>query len=55
MVDRPVGLSEADIIRTLAVIEAESEINNVPPPQRQAILDKARAQLTIKQGPPGPP
>jgi len=55
MADKPVGLSENDIIQILTVLEAEAEINNVPPPQRQLILDKARLQLTIKQGPPGPP
>lgn len=54
MADIPTGLSEKEIIAALTVIEADAEIGNVPPPQRQAILDRARKQLELKPGaPPG--
>ena len=54
MADIPTGLSEKEIIRSLAVIEAAAEIGNVAPPQRQLILDRARQQLELKPGaPPG--
>jgi len=47
---QPVGLPEREIIRTLAIIEANLEmtIPPVPLPQRQAILDKARLDMTVK-------
>ena len=52
----PVGLSEAEVIRSLAVIEAQAEINNVPAPRRADILAKARAAMEEKEArPPGPP
>jgi len=58
----PVGLSESEVIRTLAIIEANGEINGIPPPQLEAILEKARAKMELKTqrpivppGPPGPP
>ena len=59
MADVPVGLSDKEIIRSLAVIEANLEASNVPPPQRQVILDRARAQMELKPAVPdggsGPP
>jgi len=54
--DISVGLSEAEVIRSLAIIEAQGEINNVPQPRLDDILARARAQLELKpQRPPGPP
>lgn len=44
----PVGLSEAEIIAALAVIEANGEINNVPPGQLTSIVDKARKSMETK-------
>ena len=59
MAEIPVGLSEAQVIRELAVIEAFGEIQNVPPPRLADILAKARAALELKEarplGPPPPP
>ena len=56
MADVPVGLSDAEIIRTLATIEALAEVNNVPPPRMQLILDKARERMEVKPAsPPGAP
>ncbi len=50
------GLSEAEVIRSLAVIQAEGEINNVPQPRLDDILGRARAALELKEKrPPGPP
>lgn len=52
----PVGLSDAEIIRTLALIQAQAEINNVPQPRLDDILAKAREKLELKpQGPVVPP
>ena len=51
-----VGLSEAEVIRSLAVIQAEAEINNVPAPRLADILARAREQLELKEArPPAPP
>jgi len=50
----PVGLSESEIIRSLAIIEAEGEIHNVNPPQLQAILAKARKKMELKPSTPPP-
>jgi len=49
-VAQPVGLSEAQIIAELTAIEAAMEysIPPTPAPQRQAILDAARARLEEK-------
>ena len=53
---RPTGLSESQVIQTLATIEALAEISNVAPPQKQIILDEARARLEEKpDSPPGAP
>jgi len=50
----PVGLSETEIIRTLAIIEAQGEIQNVPSPQLSLILDKARKKMELKPSTPPP-
>ena len=56
MADVSVGLSEAEVIRSLAIIEAQGEINNVPQPRLDDILARARAKLELKpESPPGPP
>jgi len=44
----PVGLSDAAITAALAVIEAQGEINNVPPPRLDDILEKARGKMLLK-------
>ncbi len=44
------------MIRSLAILEAEAEINNVPAPRLADILARAREQLELKEArPPGPP
>jgi len=53
--DVPTGIGGSVLRRILVQLQAEGEINNVPPPQLDAILDKARKGLTLKPGPPGPP
>ena len=51
-----VGLSDAEIIKALAELEAFGEIMNVPGPQLVAILDRARKKMREKpSAPPGPP
>ena len=50
-----VGNSERVIINELAKIEAFGEINNIPPPRLQQILDKAREEMTTKPDTPEPP
>ncbi len=56
----PVGLSDAEVIRSLAIIEAQGEVANVPPARLGDILAKARAAMELKEArpqgePPGPP
>ena len=54
MADIPTGIPQTRVIEILAQLEADGEIANVPPPQLQQILDKAKAKLTLKPGaPPG--
>ena len=53
------GLSEAEVIRSLAIIAAQGEINNVPQPRLDDILARAREALELKekrpiQPPPSP-
>lgn len=52
MADIPVGLSNAEIIRALATIQAQGEINNVPQIRLDEILAKARGKLELKPQPP---
>ena len=52
----PVGLSDAEITRTIAGLEAFGEIQNIPPARLGPILAKAREKLELKeQGPIIPP
>jgi len=53
----PVGLSDAQVTRTLTELEAFGEIMNVPAGRLTGILAKARAQMELKPsvGPPNPP
>jgi len=54
--DVPVGLPDKEIIRTCAVIRAFGEINNIPPPQLDVIVDRARDAMLLKPAtPPEPP
>lgn len=41
----PIGISEREITKILAQLEAEGEINNVPPAQLAPIIAKARQAL----------
>lgn len=54
MAEISVGLSEAEIIRSLAVIEANGEINGIPPPVLAQILERARGKMELKQQRPDP-
>ena len=63
MAEISVGLAEAEVIRSLAELEAFGEIMNVPPPRLNDILAKARAKMELKtarpigdpgEGPPPP-
>lgn len=49
MAEIPVGLSEAEVIRSLAIIEATGEINGIAPPVLQDILERARAKMELKE------
>ncbi len=51
----PVGLSGAQVIRTLAELRAFGEIMNVAPPQLEDILDRAKLAMELKPSTPGPP
>jgi len=51
----PVGLSTKDIIATLVVVQAFGEIMNIPPPQLDVILDKAKVGLELKPSTPAKP
>lgn len=52
----PTGISQANVIKTLAGLRAFGEIMNVPGPQLDGILAAARAELERKpDSPPGPP
>jgi len=56
MADIPVGLSEAEVIKALAQTEALGQVNNIPRPRLDDILDALRAALERKPArPPGPP
>lgn len=58
MADVPVGLSEAQVIKALAGLQAFGEIMNVPGPQLQTILAKAAKEMRLKPATPvgpGPP
>lgn len=50
MTPQPAGIPEPEIIKTLALIEAQGEmtIPPIPPAALQAILAKARADMTEK-------
>lgn len=54
MVD-PTGISDQEVRKILAVLEAEGEIANVPPPQLGPILAKARKELTEQPSVPQKP
>lgn len=45
------GLSDGEIAKVLAAIEAIGEINNIPAPRLGLILAKARTEM---EGPPPP-
>ena len=45
---KPTGLSEARVIEALVQVEAAAEANNVPTAKRDAMLAKARKDLTEK-------
>jgi len=49
-VAQPVGLEETEIVKQLVLIEAQGEMSipPVPPGQLQAILAKARKDMTEK-------
>jgi len=51
----PTGISSSEVRRILAELEAEGEIQNVPPPQLDPILLKARLKLTEQPTPPVKP
>jgi len=44
----PVGLSQKDVIQTLAVIRAIGEIMQLAPAALDGIVDKARLELEFK-------
>ena len=52
MADVPVGLSNSAIRKALAELRAFGEIQNVPPPQLDPILAKAKKELELKPGAP---
>ena len=52
MAEISVGLTDAEIIRSLAELEAFGEIMNVPPPRLTDILAKARAKMELKEARP---
>jgi len=51
----PTGLSLSDVTATLASLRAWGEIQGVPGPQLDAILDRARDALERKPGDSPPP
>ena len=56
---QPTGIAADKVQEALVLLRAWGEINGVPLPQLDAILDKARKDLEFKPdfppGPPGPP
>jgi len=51
----PTGISDQEKRKILAELEATGEIANVPPPQLDPIIAKARATLTAQPTPPAKP
>lgn len=51
----PTGISQQEVRKILAVLEAEGEIANVPPPQLGPILAKAKKELTEQPDTPNKP
>jgi len=50
----PIGISVAEVEKTIIELRAFGEIMNVAPPQLDLILGRARAELEGR-GPPSPP
>lgn len=48
----PVGLSDSEIIRTLAGLRAFGEIMNVPGPQLDLVLQRAEKEMREKPSTP---
>jgi len=55
MVQVPTGISGLEVTIILAQIRANGEIANIPPPQLDPILARAKKDLTELAGPPPPP
>ncbi len=51
MVD-PTGISQREVRKILAELRATGEIANIPPPQLDPILARARKELTEQPSPP---
>jgi len=51
----PTGISSRDVRKTVAELRALGEIMNVPPPQLDPIIDRARKDLTEQPTPPPKP
>ncbi len=48
----PVGISDAEIIRLVAEMQALGEIANIPPPQLDPIIAQYKASLLVKPSSP---
>lgn len=52
----PVGLPDSEIIKAIAGLRAFGEIMNVPGPQLDLILDRAKLEMEVRPSlPPRPP
>jgi len=49
-----VGLSDAEIIKELALVRAFGEIQNIAPPRLTLILEAAEKEMREKPSPPNP-
>jgi len=48
----PVGLSDTEIIKLVAEMQALGEIANIPPPQLDPIIANYKASLSLKPSVP---
>lgn len=51
----PTGISDQEVRKILASLRAEGEIANVPPPQLDPILERAKKDLTERPDTPVKP